>query len=59
MQNEKEYTKVKAIVTYQSGRQETIHGKLNKGNVSDKGFQKKVAAFRAFPTVVNVEVIKY
>lgn len=59
MKTEGKFTMVKAIVTYQSGRTETIHGKLNKDNIPDKVFQKKISDLRQFPSVTNIETIKY
>jgi len=59
MENDKKYEKVRATMTYKSGRKETIHGKLKGDQTPHKTFSKRVSAFRSFPTVTNVEIEKY
>lgn len=59
MKREEDFTAVKAIVTYKSGRTEEFHGKLNKNNLPDARFQKKVADMKRFPTVIKVHTEKY
>lgn len=60
MQDKKEQpTKIKAIVTYKSGRTEEVHGKINKSGIADAKFSKAVSAAKAFPTVEKVQVEKY
>lgn len=46
----------KATITYNSGRQETIYGKVNKDGTLHKLFDKRLSEFKAFPTVKHVEV---
>jgi len=54
-----ECSQIRATITYNSGRTETIHGKLNKDKSPHKTFQQKIDAFRSFPTVVNIKQEKY
>lgn len=46
----------RAEIHYKSGRQETIYGKVNKDGTPHALFTKRVTQFRAFPTVVKVDV---
>lgn len=47
---------IEIIVTYVSGRKERHFAKPTKTQ-SNKAFQKKVDAFKAMPTIVNIEII--
>lgn len=47
----------KATITYQSGRTETLTGKVNKDGTAHALFEKKVSQFRQFPTVTKVDVV--
>lgn len=60
MKNQEQHTHVKAEVTYKSGRTETVYGKLNKDQLPDKTFQRKLlSALRQFPTVTDIKTTKY
>ena len=50
---------VKAIIEYVSGRKETIHGKLKADGTFYQKFEEAINAFKSFPAVVNVEIVKY
>lgn len=47
---------IKAVVTYKSGREEIIFGKVNKDGSASKPFAKRLADYKNFPTVVSVEI---
>lgn len=57
--NPDEFKFVKADITWNSGRVETLRDKLDKNNQIKKQFSDKVAKYRQFPTVKNVQVEKY
>jgi hypothetical protein len=48
-----------ATITYNSGRTETITGKLKADESFYKTFTDKINAFKSFPTVVSVDVVKH
>ncbi len=52
----KEVTQIRATVTYNSGRTESFVGKLNAKKRPYKKFENKLAQYRGFPTVVNINV---
>jgi hypothetical protein len=56
--NEK-HNAIMGVITYQSGRQETIYGKLQVGGQPYKTFAQKIEEFRAFPTVTDVKITTY
>lgn len=59
MKNQEQHTHVKAEVIHKSGRTETVYGKLNKDQLPDKTFQRKLSALRQFPTVTDIKTTKY
>lgn len=59
MKAEQFCTKVKAVVTYKSGRTEEFQSDLLKGGDFRKSFVERVNACKKFPTVENVEVVKF
>lgn len=59
MKTEQFCEKVKATVTWKSGRVEEIYDSLKKGGEFKKSFSDKVENYRKFPTVENVRVEKY
>lgn len=51
--------KIRATITYNSGRTEVIAGALKNNGEPPKTFSKAVAEFKRFPTVVSVEVERF
>ena len=51
--------KIKATITYKSGRVETLEADLLKSGLPPKASSRRVAQSRQFPTVKNVKVNKF
>ena len=55
---DKKETKIRATITYISGRTEEIGADLKNDGTPPKSFNNKVNAYRKFPTVVSVQLVK-
>lgn len=53
------HTDILAVVTYKSGRVEEVRSKLKKDQTPSARFNKQLKAYKAFPTVVDIQVHRY
>lgn len=57
--DENEFTHVRGVAEYRSGRTEEFEAKLRADGTPPKAFSKKVSHLRCFPTVTNVKTERY